>query len=310
MKITYAGLTHVGRVRKQNQDAIALPGGGEPWLFVLSDGMGGAQGGEVASGLVAPTSGRAFAQARASGAGLAQALASAVEEANREIFRRAEAESRLWGMGATVAAAAQGGAPAQAANVGDSRCYLFRAGRLRQVTRDNSLVEEELARGVITPAEARDHQMKNVLTRAVGSRPQVEVDLYTLDLRDGDVILICSDGLHGPLDEAALARELSRAGGDVERAAQAMVDAANREGGPDNIAVIVIRVDDAGRRRAEADEEMQPTSADPLSEAAGTERGKAVIGGRRLGWLAPLVLAILAAALWLAGAYPGGSPPR
>ncbi len=302
MRLTYAGLTHVGKVRASNQDALYLPPspGREPWVFVLADGMGGANGGEVASALAVETIPRSFAREREASGRVGPALVAAVEEANRAIYRKAEAENSLWGMGTTVVAAALSRGRAYLANVGDSRAYLYRKGKLEQVSRDHSLVAEEVARGVITPEEARHHQMRNVLTRAVGARSQVEVDLFTLELEAGDILLLCSDGLHGPLPHRELAR-LLEGEAEMEARGRAFIEAANRAGGPDNVSVILIRVEEPGRGESQAGETTQRVAAPPregtkktkVNPASGPGKGSWLI------WSIPLFLALAGLAAYL-----------
>ncbi len=296
MRLTYAGLTHVGKVRSSNQDALYLPPPGEsgPRVFVLADGMGGASGGEVASALAVDTIPRTFARGLKGSGQVGQALVAAVEEANRAIYQKAEAENSLWGMGTTVVAAALDRGRAQVANVGDSRLYLYRKGELRQVSRDHSLVAEEVARGLITPEEARHHQMRNVLTRAVGARSQVEVDLFTLELEAGDRLLLCSDGLHGPLPDRELARLLEDTPG-VEQAAQTLIEAANQAGGPDNVSVILIQVDEPGAQGpgpGETTQKVRNPSAGPRGTKINPRASQGDKGTSWLVWSIPVLLAL------------------
>jgi protein phosphatase len=241
--IRYVGLSERGLVRAQNQDAIFLPppdGEGDR-VFVLADGMGGASGGEIASRLaveIIPTAHAVSAQALGARDGLRQAMTQAADA----IFRRAGEQPGLKGMGTTAVALVLQGERAWLANVGDSRGYLWRNGQLTQVTRDHSLVGGMVADGSLTPEEARRHHLRNVLTRVLGNAPQVEVDIFDLVLAPGDRLLLCSDGLHGPVNDQEMGRILAGQAALPEQARD-LVELANRRGGPDNISVILVAID-------------------------------------------------------------------
>ncbi len=250
MRLSFAGQSDVGRVRGENQDAIALPaeqGAAGAWLFLLADGMGGAAGGARASAMALKAISESMAKALAGQDGPpadpAPLLRRSAERANREIRDAAGREQDLAGMGTTLVAALLYAGRALIANVGDSRAYLLRAGELLQLTEDHSLVQQEVARGHLTPEQARNHSMKNVLTRALGAADTVEVDLFTRELALGDVLLLCSDGLHGPVPQPSI-RELLMASRRPDEAASRLVDAANSLGGPDNVSVVVVRVEE------------------------------------------------------------------
>ncbi len=269
MRLEFTGLSHVGRVRKENQDAFLLPPReAEPWLLAVADGMGGMAGGAVASRLALEVLAREVARALEGNQPWGAALRRAVEAANREVWRRAQAEPGLRGMGTTLVAALLGGRRLVAANVGDSRAYLLRGGELRQLSEDHSLVQQEVAQGLITPEQARTHAMKNVLTRAVGADEEVEVDLFSRELEGGELLLLCSDGLHGVLPDAAI-REILLGTPRLEEAARRLVEAANQMGGPDNVSVVLARV-----------EEVEPAEAEP-----GTDTQRRRTGGRPGGGL-------------------------
>lgn len=277
MRISFAGISDVGRVRQENQDALAMPsleGQAGGWLFVLADGMGGVAGGAQASGIAVSVVPREFHRALAA-AGVEQPaeraplLRAAVESANREIREQAAADASLTGMGTTLVAVALRRGRALIANVGDSRAYLLRAGELRQLSEDHSLVQQEVAMGALTAEEARNHAMKNILTRALGAEDQVEVDLFPHELKNGDVLLLCSDGLHGPVPDASI-KELLGAASQPQDAAERLIEAANHQGGPDNVSVVVVRVDELDSSEQEPGTDTQSRN---LEQGPGGLRG-------------------------------------
>lgn len=237
----YAGATHPGLARDQNQDAIHLPSrdAGQDLVFILADGMGGASGGQVASRLAV----EAVSQSLGHGA-LAQprqALEQAVRQASEALAQAARGRPELQGMGTTLVVLLLAGMRAWLANVGDSRCYLWRQGLLEQVTQDHSLVRRLVLQGSILPEEARRHPLRNVLTRVVGAAGPVEADIYNLELWPGDALLMCSDGLHGPVEEGDLATVLAGPGPPADKVTQ-LINLANRRGGPDNISAILVEL--------------------------------------------------------------------
>ncbi len=228
--------TDTGRARRANEDSyfVAAP------LFVVADGMGGAQAGEVASGIAV----NVFAQGLPEdGDTIETRLAARVAEANREIHDRSRAEADRAGMGTTLTAAYVGEEDVTIAHVGDSRAYRWRDGTLERLTDDHSLVEELMRQGRLTEQEAGEHPQRSIITRALGPEPAVEVDTRTVPSRPGDVFLLCSDGLTSMISEDAVAAILARSR-SLEEAGRALVDAANEAGGRDNIPVILFRVDD------------------------------------------------------------------
>jgi PPM family protein phosphatase len=235
---SFAG-TDVGQVRSGNEDSYLCG----RTVFAVADGLGGHQGGEVASAAavepLAALDGREFAEPGEA----AQALAAAIREANSAILDRASGDPGLWGMGTTVTAAAVAGDRyLQLVHVGDSRAYLLRDGTLDQLTTDHTVVGELVRRGRLTPEQAAVHPERSILTRAVGLDPRVLVDTPDpLELRPGDQVLLCSDGLTEAVPDSRIA-ELLAAGGD---ACRALIDAANAAGGPDNISVVLVGVEDA-----------------------------------------------------------------
>jgi protein phosphatase len=249
-------LSHRGRVRQNNQDACAaLP---EHGAFVVCDGMGGAAGGEVASHLATEAFLNSLTHARrippksASPAPLNGGrnlpntrLQQAVCAANHAVFQRAQRSRTLRGMGTTLVSLLWDDAPASPtlwlAHVGDSRCYRFRRGVLQQLTRDHSLVEEQVCAGLITRAQAEQSPIRNIITRAIGSQPTVEPDIAAHPPEPGDLYLLASDGLTRELNDTQIALILAHASGPaLEPACQALIDAANKNGGHDNITVLLV----------------------------------------------------------------------
>lgn len=235
--------TDTGRQRRDNEDSAYA----RAPLFVVADGMGGAQAGEVASQLAI----EAFAQELPDGTGVEERLAERVREANRRIHERARADREHAGMGTTLTAAYLDEACLAIAHVGDSRAYLVRDGRLQRLTRDHSLVGELVERGKLTEEEAAEHPQRSIITRALGPEADVEVDTWTYPVRAGDVLLLCSDGLTSMVSEEEVGDILAHAGA-LERAADELIAAANAAGGRDNITVVLFRVEDAGAPSADA----------------------------------------------------------
>jgi protein phosphatase len=240
--------THVGQVRTGNEDAYLL----EPPMYAVADGMGGHRGGEVASQLALTTIAESFRKG-------AVPFADQVQAANRAVFERAGADRNLAGMGTTLTAAVIQGDLAHLVHVGDSRAYLLRAGALRQLTDDHTLVNRMVKAGEITAAEAEVHPHRNVLVRALGTEPDVPLDEQDVGLLDGDRLLLCSDGLTGMLTEEQIQAILGSTDGAPQEAADRLVLAANRAGGVDNITVVVLDVlpDDG----TEQDEVVAATAA-------------------------------------------------
>ena len=247
-----SAMTDVGRSRSTNEDAFSitdlasgktLPASGTDYsidiqergvLLALSDGMGGAQAGEVASALVLDSLQQAMAR-DARGA-IHEQLESAVQRANRNVFEEAKSENKH-GMGATLTALFVRGDEAYIAEVGDSRGYLLRKGRLRQITRDQSLVQMLVDQGVMSAEEARNSPSKNVILQAMGLRRDVRVAIARLRLRRGDRFVLCSDGVSNPVSDAELQQIVTQS--DPRAACQTMIALANERGGDDNQTAIV-----------------------------------------------------------------------
>lgn len=243
MRFAVGARTDVGRVREGNEDSYMV---NEP-LFAVADGMGGHQGGEVASKLALDTLREATDGA---------ALAQAVQDANRAVFEQAGQDPALAGMGTTLTAFLVDGDTLRLAHVGDSRAYLLRDGTLQRITTDHTVVEGLVEKGELTPQEASIHPQRSILTRAIGVDGDVQVDQASIQPRPGDRLLLCSDGLTGMVDEADIQRILEEHA-DPQAAADALVEAANEAGGQDNITAVILDVSDA--------------EPDPHAQAAPTE---------------------------------------
>jgi protein phosphatase len=227
--------TDTGRQRRGNEDCVLA----RPPVFVVADGMGGAQAGEVAAGIAV----EAFAHGLTGSGSVEQRLASRAREANRRIFEIASTQRERAGMGTTLTAAYLDGSQLAIAHVGDSRAYLFRDGSLTRLTQDHSLVDELVRRGKLTEEEAAEHPQRSIITRALGPEPDVDVDTWTYPVRAGDLLLLCSDGLTSMISEERVGQILARSG-DLEGSAQALINEANQAGGRDNITVVLVRLED------------------------------------------------------------------
>jgi protein phosphatase len=225
--------TDVGRKRKDNQDAFLIAH--DLKLLAVADGMGGHKGGEVASALAVETL-EQDVRARAASGG-AHALADAVTHANARIHAAGSADPNLEQMGTTASALWLRGARATIAHVGDSRVYLLRGGKLTQLTDDHSFVFQQVRAGLISEEQAKRSPYKNVLTRSVGVEPRVEVDVLEVELRCGDALVLCSDGLCGVVPDEEI--EAVVRDNFAYLAPRLLVERANARGGPDNITVVV-----------------------------------------------------------------------
>src|SRR3954471_12522198 len=255
--------TDTGRQRNANEDSLFV----EAPLFVVADGMGGAQAGEVASRAAAES----FAHdLPSSSIAPERLLEETIEGANRTIHELARKDPGLTGMGTTTTAALVDleGEEVAIGHVGDSRAYRLRGGKFEQLTRDHSLVEEMRRKGQLTDAQAEDHPQRSIITRALGPEPEVEVDLQTVPAQAGDVFLICSDGLTTMLDDGKIGQILSRAT-SLQSAVRALVDEANRPGGRDNITVVTFRLEDDSADGAAGSANEGATLIGGEAEAAG-----------------------------------------
>ncbi len=233
-----------GRARSNNEDSVATDDGVA--LAVLADGMGGYNAGEVASHMatsfVRTELGRWLREAgvQASDAEVRRAMDICVDNANRAIFNAANSNPQYAGMGTTLVVAVFRDDRVLLGHVGDSRCYRLRAGRLQQITRDHSLLQEQIDAGLITPEQAAFSANKNLVTRAVGVEDTVLLETHQHEVQPGDLYLLCSDGLCDMLDDAGIAQVLL-AHDSLETSSRALIDAANDAGGKDNISVVLAR---------------------------------------------------------------------
>jgi serine/threonine protein phosphatase PrpC len=313
-------ITDTGRKRRRNEDAYVC----EPPLFAIADGMGGAQAGEVASRLAA-------AALRESGAdaGGEHRIYDLIQEANRRVYARSSTDPNTSGMGTTITVALVENGNVAFGHVGDSRAYLIRDGRMEQVTEDHSLVNELMKSGKLSREEAETHPQRSVITRALGTDPDVDADTFTIEAQAGDVFLLCSDGLTDMVGEREIQELVERNRENLDAALKSLVKAANRGGGEDNITVVAFEIADEqapthdGETRENAlsssDDEATLTEADAVpvvdtavvsveeiqSEVSAKERQDRAVRRRHLrrrifAWLALLVIAVgFALALYL-----------
>jgi protein phosphatase len=251
MKILCKAVTDVGRKRKGNEDSHYV--NDEQHLFVVADGMGGHAAGEVAS-RIAVDAINEFVCATSGDEEITwpfglddsisydgNRLKTAVRFANRKVIEATRERAEYEGMATTVAAVLVDGDTANLAHVGDSRVYLFRADELRLLTNDHSWVNEQLQNGALSPDQARHHPFRNVVTRALGGRPDLVVEMQAYKMQAEDLLMVCSDGLTTMLTDEEIADVVRQAAGDPERAAESLVEEANEHGGEDNITVLVLR---------------------------------------------------------------------
>ena len=242
MRITCAGNTDVGVVRSGNEDNFLLDCA--QGLFIVADGMGGHAAGEVASEMAVNIVSRELGSLRGLPDGeAASRLRTAIRKANGAIFERTLAEHEKRGMGTTATVMVLFSQRYMIGQVGDSRAYLLREGRLLQLTKDHSYVQEQVDAGLLTPEQARTHPYSNVITRCVGANEDVAPDVYFGNLERNDLVLLASDGLTGMLEDEQLAKILTTED-NPESAVNRMIADANRRGGLDNITAIVIRVEE------------------------------------------------------------------
>jgi serine/threonine protein phosphatase PrpC len=243
-----AGVTDTGRRRRRNEDSYVCA----PPLFAIADGMGGARAGEVASRLAAAV------LEEAGGLELSEErLVELIQEANRRVFERSNEDEETSGMGTTMTVALVAGTSITFGHVGDSRAYRVRGGAIEQLTDDHSLVGELVRSGRLSPEEAEVHPQRSVITRALGTEPDVDVDTFLVEAEPGDVYLLCSDGLTDMLSDAEILRLVDGAA-DIDGAARRLIEAANSSGGEDNITVVVFEIAEAG---TDADETVRLPAA-------------------------------------------------
>jgi PPM family protein phosphatase len=302
-------ITDTGRKRRHNEDAYVC----EPPLFAIADGMGGAQAGEVASRLAAA----ALKEAGETQTGGELRISDLIQEANRRVYDRSNTDPNTSGMGTTITVALVEDGTVAFGHVGDSRAYLIRDARMEQITEDHSLVNELLKSGKLSPEEAHTHPQKSVITRALGTDPDVDVDTFTIGAQPGDVFLLCSDGLTDMVDEEAILELVERNRSDIDGALKALVRAANRGGGEDNITVVAFEITEeavhdgktqeqalppelATQRRVDEEDTLDELDAVPAvteTEEADAQAQRRHRCRRVLAWLVLLVFAAAVAAI-------------
>jgi protein phosphatase len=305
-----AAVTDPGRTRRHNEDAYVI----EPPLFAIADGMGGAQAGEVASRLATA----ALKEGGADGGGGESRIADLIQQANRRVYDRSSSDPNTSGMGTTITVALVEDDRVAFGHVGDSRAYLIRDAQMEQLTEDHSLVNELLKTGKLSREEAETHPQRSVITRALGTDPDVDVDTFSVRAESGDLFLLCSDGLTDMVSEDSILDVVERNRDDIEGALRALVKAANRGGGQDNITVVAFEIADValasdGDTREQAlpvpDDEDTLTEADavpavdtavvPVEEIRAEDKAirRRHLRRRLLAWLAILLLLAAVAVL-------------
>jgi PPM family protein phosphatase len=254
----HSSATDPGKRRRRNEDAYVV----EPPLFAVADGMGGAQAGEIAARIAASVLRESSGEA---------AVVELIKEANRRVYEAAAGDQARSGMGTTITAALVGDDTVQIGHVGDSRAYRIRDGRLEQLTEDHSLVAELVRSGKLSPEEADVHPQRSVITRTVGTDPDVDVDTFSVEARPGDVFMLCSDGLTTMVADESILQIVERNRASLQKTARALVDAANKGGGEDNITIVLFEIagDGAGLEDTAtlpAVEEQPPPEEETLSE--------------------------------------------
>jgi Serine/threonine protein phosphatase len=249
--------TDTGRRRRRNEDAFVC----EPPLFAVADGMGGAQAGEVASRLAAES----LREQELGGLSSPEQTVELIREANRRVYAYSSENASARGMGTTMTVALVEGSVVTIGHVGDSRAYLLRDDQLTQLTQDHSLVAELVRSGRLSAKEAESHPRRSVITRALGTDSEVEVDVLSLRAQDRDVFLLCSDGLTSMVSDEEIARLLLSARDDLDDAGKKLIAAANQAGGEDNITVVLFEPE-VVEPEPESSIAQEPDSAKTLSE--------------------------------------------
>jgi protein phosphatase len=246
------GKSDVGRRRKLNEDNVLLDR--DTNLYAVCDGMGGHNAGEVASRMAIETLHAFIAKSHGEEKDItwpyglepnlsfeANRLKTAIKLANKRVFKAADNREDYTGMGTTLVAALVNDGTLTVGNAGDSRCYLVRDGKLRQVTRDDSWVSAAWAEGILSHDEIDRHPLRNVITKAVGAKDNIDLETSEEKLLPGDVVLLCSDGLHGMITDEQILKLLHPLAATLEEAAEGLIDAANEAGGKDNVSVVLLK---------------------------------------------------------------------
>ena len=225
--------TDTGKKRRRNEDDYVV----EPPLFAIADGMGGAQAGELASSLAAG----AVRGGDAAGSGEGRVV-DLIQEANRRVYQRSSQDAAVSGMGTTMTVALVEDDTVVFGHVGDSRAYLIRDGKLEQLTEDHSLVAELVRSGKLSPEEAETHPQRSVITRALGTDPDVDVDTFSIPTQPGDLFMLCSDGLTSMVEDEEILKTVEKHSDNLQAATKALIRAANKGGGEDNITVVFFEI--------------------------------------------------------------------
>jgi PPM family protein phosphatase len=226
--------TDTGKKRRRNEDEYVV----EPPLFAIADGMGGAQAGELASSLAA----EALRDDEGTAGSGERRVSELIQEANRRVYQRSSQDAAASGMGTTMTVALVGDEAVAFGHVGDSRAYLIRDGKLAQLTEDHSLVAELVRSGKLSPEEAETHPQRSVITRALGTDPDVDPDTFSIKTVPGDLFMLCSDGLTSMVEDEVILRTIEQSRNDLQAAAKALIRAANKGGGEDNITVVFFEI--------------------------------------------------------------------
>lgn len=248
VRYLFGSRTDIGLVRQYNEDNYyvfdeAANHADLGMLIAVADGMGGHNGGDVASQVAVNTVASYYSTRRKDSP--LDRLISTVEQANRQIFDISQENEGLYGMGTTLTTMVFRGRDAHIAHVGDSRAYLYREGQLTQLTDDHSLVAQAVREGILTPEQAARHPQRSIITRALGTKDAVEVDSLTIQVQPGDVMVLSSDGLHGFVDDEEIQGYLDTYGTEPDVLAQHLVQAALARGGNDNVSLVTVRVEAA-----------------------------------------------------------------
>jgi protein phosphatase len=253
-------MTDTGRKRRRNEDVFVA----DPPIFAIADGMGGAKAGEVAAALAA----EALRDTGDGGSG-EEAVVTLIQEANRRVYQRANEDAAASGMGTTMTVALLDDGHVRIGHVGDSRAYLIREGELSQLTDDHSLVGELVRSGKLTPEDADSHPQRSVITRVLGTDPEVDVDTITVETRSGDLFLLCSDGLYSMVGNDRILELVERNRRDLDAAAKALIAAANKGGGEDNITIVAFEIapeDETMENAVPSTAETAPEEEETLTE--------------------------------------------
>jgi protein phosphatase len=280
--------THTGRKRRHNEDAYVL----QPPLFAIADGMGGARAGEVASRLAAA----ALQSGEVDGNGK-ERVTALIQAANRRVYERSSQDAEVAGMGTTMTVALVEDGTVTLGHVGDSRAYVLRDGELEQLTDDHSLVAELVRGGKLSAEEAEHHPQRSVITRALGTDPDVDVDTFTVEAEDGDVFVLCSDGLTDMVGDDEIGEVLAGSRENLKEAAEELVRRANKAGGQDNITVVAFEMTDEPDEQT-LERTLEQTQPMPAAEATPEPER------RRIWRFLPLLILLLgiaaaAIALWI-----------